>query len=113
MHYPKSVLMCPPDYFDVVDVKNPFMAGKIGTVNKKRAREQWEEVRQAFERAGRKIHLIEPVEGLEDMMFCANSTFVGLNSKGEEICVLSHMRHPSRRREVPAFEAWFQAKKHK
>ena len=105
--------MCPPDYYDVLDVKNPFMAGKVGTVNKKRAWEQWEGVKAAFESAGRKVHQIEPIEGLEDMMFCSNSTFVGLNSKGEKICVLSHMRHPSRRREVPAFEAWFKSQGYK
>src|SRR4029077_5142029 len=27
MRLPAGVVLCPPDYFDVVDVKNPFMAG--------------------------------------------------------------------------------------
>jgi len=109
MPHPSGVLLCPPDHYDVVDVKNPFMAGKVGTVSRKRAREQWEGVREAFEKAGLKIFQIPPVAGLEDMTFCANQSFAGLNAKGEKVCLLSHMRHPSRRREVPAFEAWFKS----
>jgi len=27
MPLPRAVLMCAPDYFNVVDVKNPFMEG--------------------------------------------------------------------------------------
>jgi N-dimethylarginine dimethylaminohydrolase len=104
---PASVLMCPPDHFDVLDIKNPFMSGQVGTVNRTLARKQWEEVRSAFTAAGKVVNVIEPMEGLEDMVFCANQTLVGLSPKMERICLLGQMRHSSRRREVPAFEAWF------
>jgi N-dimethylarginine dimethylaminohydrolase len=104
---PTGVLMCPPDYFDVIDVKNPFMSGQVGTVNKSAARKQWEDVKSAFEAAGKPVSLIDPVENLEDMVFCANQTFVGLTPKMERVCLLGQMRHSSRRREVPAFEKWF------
>lgn len=104
---PSGVLMCSPDYFDVVDVKNPFMSGQVGTVNRTLARKQWEELRVAFETAGKPVSLIQPLEGLEDMVFCANQTLVGLTPKMERVCLLGNMRHPSRRREVPAFESWF------
>ena len=104
---PSGVLMCPPDHYDVVDVKNPFMSGQVGTVNGALARKQWEELKAAFEAAGKPVSLIEPVAGLEDMVFCANQTFVGLTPKMERVCMLGQMRHSSRRREVPAFEAWF------
>jgi N-dimethylarginine dimethylaminohydrolase len=107
---PAAVLMCPPDYFDVVDVKNPFMSGQVGTVNRTLARKQWEDLRASFEASGKPVSLIEPVQGLEDMVFCANQTLVGLSPKMERICLLGQMRHPSRRREVPAFEAWFRAR---
>jgi N-dimethylarginine dimethylaminohydrolase len=100
---PAAVLMCPPEHFDVVDVKNPFMSGQVGSVNKTLARRQWEEVRGAFEAAGKTVKLIEPVPGLEDMVFCANQTLVGLTPKMERVAVLGQMRHSSRRREVPAF----------
>lgn len=107
MPEPTGVLMCPPDHYDVVDVKNPFMAGKVGTVDRALARRQWEELKAAFESAGRAVSLISPVPGLEDMVFCANQTLAGVTPRMEKVCLLGQMRHSSRRREVPAFEAWF------
>ena len=104
---PGGVLMCQPDHYDVVDVKNPFMAGHVGAINRALARKQWEEVKAAFETAGKEVSLIEALPGLEDMVFCANQTFVGVTPKMEKVCLLAQMRHSSRRREVPAFEAWF------
>lgn len=109
MPNPGSVLMCAPDYFDVLDVKNPFMVGKQGTVDKARARAQWESIRDAYAKFGKTIKTIPAQGGLEDMVFCSSQTLVGLTSRMERVCVLSHMRHPSRRREVPYFEKWFQA----
>ena len=41
------------------------------------------------------------------MVFAANQTFPGIDARGARVCVTSHMRHPSRRREVPAYAAWF------
>ncbi len=110
MPEPAAVLMCPPEHYDVIDAKNPFMASHIGTVNRRLARRQWEELVAAFKSAGKAVSLIEPIPGLEDMVFCANQTFVGVTPKMERICFLSQMRHSSRRREVPAFEAWFKAR---
>lgn len=104
---PAGVLMCRPEHYDVVDIKNPYMSGQVGAVNKALAQKQWEEVRGAFEAAGKRVELIEPVPGLEDMVFCANQTLAGLTPKMERVCLLGQMRHSSRRREVPAFEAWF------
>jgi N-dimethylarginine dimethylaminohydrolase len=101
--------MCPPDHYDVLDVKNPFMAGHVGSVNKGLARKQWDDLKAAFESAGKPVTHIDPVPGLEDMVFCANQTFVGVDPKMEKICLLGQMRHSSRRREVPAFEAWFKS----
>lgn len=109
MPAPQTVLMCPPTYFDVVDVKNPHMEGQIGAVNAEMARRQWDALVEAFERCGMRIERIEPLEGCEDMVFCANQTFVGLDDAGGRLCVLSQMLHESRQREVPAFAEWFEA----
>ena len=107
MPFPGSVLMCPPDHFDIIDVKNPFMVGKVGTVDRKLAVSQWEGVRDAFIKAGKTVKTITPADGLEEMVFSANQTIVGLSARMERICIASRMRHPSRRREVPHYEAWF------
>jgi len=107
MEHPKSVLLCPPDYFDVLDVKNPYMIGQAGTIDKVLARRQWEALRGAFEASGKPVELIEAVPGLEEMTFCSNQTLVGLDGEGRRTCLLSQMRHPLRRREISAYEDWF------
>ena len=107
--HPARLLMCPPKHFRVVDVKNPHMEGKVGTVDAAKAGEQWDEVLAAFNASGIEVDLIEPLADCEDMVFCANQTFVGPKNDGKKLCVLSNMTHASRRREVPAFEKWFAA----
>ncbi len=109
MPLPRRVLLCPPDDFQVVDVKNEFMRGNLGAVDPSAARAQWEGLRACLARIGLDVALVPPTPGCEDMVFAANQTFPGLDARGARVCVLSHMRHPSRRREVPAFADWFRA----
>ncbi|HEY1654918.1 MAG TPA: arginine deiminase-related protein [Candidatus Tumulicola sp.] len=103
----KRVLMCPPTFFTVRDVKNPFMEG-AAAVDSDRAALQWQAVRSAFERAGVSVLTIDPVEDLEDMVFAANQTFVGSGTTHARFIVPSRMRHPSREREVEHYVAWFE-----
>lgn len=107
MPLPNTVLMCRPDSFDVVDVKNPHMQGKIGTVDSVKAKEQWKALCEVFVSIGVSVELIEPVPGCEDMVFCANQTLVGLDGNGDKLCIKSNMKHPSRQKEVGAFAQWF------
>jgi len=103
---PKSVLLCPPTYFDVIDMKNPYMLGDC-PVDQVKAREQWENLRAALESAGVKVKTIAPVPGLEDMVFAANQVFVGHHEKIGRFIVPSRMRHASRQQEVTAYVEWF------
>lgn len=107
MPLPNAVVMCAPDHFAVIDVKNPFMADQLGKVDSKAARNNWDEVKAAFEKIGVKVWLIPPQAGREDMVFCANQTFTGVDARGQKVCVLSQMKYPSRQLEVPAFASWF------
>lgn len=102
-----SVLMCRPDYFDVIDVKNAFMSAQVGQVDRAKAQAQWSELKTTFERLGVPVREIPPTPGLEDMVFCANQTFLGLDPSNARLCLLGQMRFPSRQKEVPAFEKWF------
>lgn len=113
MPLPTSMLMCPPDNFDVIDVKNPHMEGNIGNVDKTKAQKQWDGVRDAFLKSGATVELIPPEPECEDMVFCANQTFVGLDDNGNKLCVLSQMKHPSRQREVGAFAKWFASRNYR
>ncbi|MGH9668646.1 MAG: dimethylarginine dimethylaminohydrolase family protein [Terriglobales bacterium] len=99
-------LFCPPTYFEIRDVKNPFMRG-AEPVDRERAEAQWEGVRRAFEEAGVATEVIPAIQDLEDMVFANNQVFVGLGREGERFIVPSHMRFPSRQREVPHFVEWF------
>lgn len=102
-----KVLLCPPDYFDVVDQKNPYMTGK-SAVDRVKARRQWEAVCSVLQQSGYEIETIEPAPGLEDMVFAANQVFVGEKAGYGKFVVPSRMRYESRHREVRFFVDWFQ-----
>jgi N-dimethylarginine dimethylaminohydrolase len=50
------------------------------------------------------------VEGLEDMVFCANPTFVGPDADGARLCILGNMKFESRQGEVRHFADYFAAR---
>ncbi len=104
---PGRVLMCTPEHYDVVDVKNAFMEGNVGRVDRDEARAEWEALREAFEAAGHAVVTIDGVPGLEDMVFSANQVLPGIDADGTPYVVLGRMRYASRRREVPYYRDWF------
>ena len=107
-----TVLLCPPTYFDVIDMKNPYMLGE-NPVDKAKAREQWETLRAALEASGMKVEVVDPVPGFEDMVFAANQVFVGHDEKIGKFVVPSRMRYPSRQREVAHYVDWFRSRGYK
>ncbi|MEK7384473.1 MAG: arginine deiminase-related protein [Elusimicrobiota bacterium] len=110
MEEPSGVLMCAPDHYQVLAVKNPYMHGHVGAVNLSQARRQWAQVREAFDASGCPVSLIEPTPGLEDMVFCANQSLAGTRANGEKIALIGSMLHVSRRPEVEAFESFYEGK---
>jgi N-dimethylarginine dimethylaminohydrolase len=106
---PKRVLLCPPDYFDVVDQKNPYMSGS-STVNHAKARTQWQNLHTAFQQCGCEVETIDPIKGLEDMVFAANQVFTGSKDGYGKFVVPSRMVYDSRQREVPFYVEWFRAR---
>ncbi len=108
----RKVLFCPPTYFEVRDVKNPFMQPG-DPVDRERAARQWHALRAAFQEAGFELESIPAVPDLEDMVFAANQTFVGKSPTIGRFIVPGHMRHHSRRREVPHFVEWFRQRGYK
>lgn len=98
----KTFLMCEPLFFDVAYVINPWMQGNINKVNQQRAHAQWtalyEEIKQHAN-----VELIEPVEGLPDMVFTANAgAFVDSG-----MLWLSAFLSPFRQGEEQHFFDWF------
>jgi arginine dihydrolase len=103
----KTVLMCPPTFFDVREAKNPYMGQ---SVDRNKARQQWDNLRRSLEESGLKVELIDPVKDLEDMVFAANQVFIGQTRNGEKFIVPSRMRYPSRDQEVAFYVNWFRGR---
>ena len=100
-----KVLVCPPDYFDVIDQKNPY-SSPDRPIDHAKARSQWETFCSVLQHNGCDIETIAPAEGLEDMVFAANQLFVGEKPGYGKFVVPSHMVYPSRQREVPFYVDW-------
>lgn len=106
------VLFCPPTYFEVREVKNPYMRGLL-QVDPVLAQHQWDGVCEAFRGAGYTVELIDPVPGLEDMVFAANPVFVGHHPTHGRFVVPGRMRYVSRRAEVSHYVEWFRSRGYK
>ena len=92
-----KVLLCPPDYFDVVDQKNPYMSRECA-VDRGKARRQWDVLCSVLQQSGCEIVTIAPVESFEDMVFAANQVFVGEKDGFGKFVVPSRMVYASRHR---------------
>ena len=95
--------MCPPDYFTVDYVINPWMDGNEGSMNLARAREQWEILRWSISQVA-DVFTLDPQAGLPDMVFTANAGVVYGNR-----AIASHFMPMERRPEEPFYKQWFRS----
>ncbi|HEX2140444.1 MAG TPA: arginine deiminase-related protein [Woeseiaceae bacterium] len=95
------ILMCPPDYFTVEYVINPWMAGHEGSLDIELAKQQWRNLRDTLAEHA-EIATIDPQPDLPDMVFTANAGVV----YGRK-AVASHFMPQERRPEEPHFKRWF------
>jgi N-dimethylarginine dimethylaminohydrolase len=97
----RHYLMCRPDHFAVTYAINPWMDPASGA-DRDRAIAQWEALRAAYVSLGHQVSLIEPGEGLPDMVFAANGALVvGGRVYG------ARFAHAERGPEGPAYADWF------
>lgn len=101
------LVMATPDHFEIRYVINPHMAGNVGSVDTKRARQQWDALKEAFESSGVPVDVVEGMPGQPDMVFCANQTLPFIREDGSKGVVLSKMYAPQRAGEVKHFERHF------
>jgi N-dimethylarginine dimethylaminohydrolase len=98
-----TILMCPPTYFTVAYAINPWMV-EAPPCDTDLAKKQWEALYNAITRqAGAQVELLEPVEGLPDLVFTANAAFVY-----NKTAVIARYKHPERQPEEPVCAAWFE-----
>lgn len=94
--------MCPPDFYQVDYVINPWMEGNIHRSAPDAAARQWRALHQALEESS-EVVTAAPVAGLPDMVFTANAG-VAIGSR----LVLSRFLHRERQGEQEHFKRWFQ-----
>jgi N-dimethylarginine dimethylaminohydrolase len=100
----RHYLMCRPDHFAVTYAINPWMDPLAGA-DRHRAIEQWEALRAAYLSLGHEVSLIDPIEGLPDMVFAANGALVvGGRVYG------ARFAHDERAAEGPAYADWFRSR---
>ena len=97
-----TFLMCPPRFFDVQYVINPWMEGNLHAPSYALALAQWNRLHAAVSELA-DVLLIEPQPALPDMVFTANAGLVR-----EGVVALSRFRCAERRGEEKHFRAWFQ-----
>ncbi|WP_432931755.1 dimethylargininase [Microbispora sp. CA-135349] len=97
----RHFLMCRPEFFTVSYSINPWMHPERATDTAKALR-QWESLRQAYEGLGHTVSLIDPIEGLPDMVFAANGALVV-----DGRVYGARFAHPERAAEGPAYLRWF------
>jgi N-dimethylarginine dimethylaminohydrolase len=98
------LLVCPPKFFSVDYVINPWMEGQHGRVDHSLAYTQWSELTDDFARLA-SVEEITPQAGNPDMCFTANA---GLSAFGRVIP--ARFRNAERAGEEMPFTAWFAGK---
>jgi N-dimethylarginine dimethylaminohydrolase len=99
----RTVLMCRPDFFTVVYRINPWMDPALPT-DTSLAVQQWETLYKTYIDLGFDVRLIDPIDGLPDMVYAANGGFVL-----DGIAYGASFTHPERQPEGPAYMEWFGA----
>lgn len=114
------ILMCPPDFYGIHYEINPWMEMSRQAEHAV-AVEQWRALYEHILAAGARVSLLEPVQGLPDLVFTANAAMIyggtdfsssaadGLKSvpRGKPIALLSRFRHRQRQGEEPYNRKWF------
>lgn len=105
---PGRVLLTTPDYFQVRYVINPHMEGNIGDVDPETALQQWDVLRNTYDRLGFEVHVLKGREDLPDMVFCANQTLPYTTPGGDRGAIVSRMHAEQRKPEVDAYAEFFE-----
>ena len=94
------ILMCPPDFYGIHYEINPWM-DMSRQAEHAVAVQQWNSLHREILQAGAKVSLLEPVDGLPDLVFTANAAMIfGWRA------LVSRFRHRQRQGEEPYNRRW-------
>jgi len=97
---PRHYAMTAPTFFAVEYAINPWM-DPTTTVDPHAALDQWETLRRTYKELGHTVEMVEPVEGLPDMVYAANG---GMIVNGA--AVVARFAYPQRAGESAAYAEW-------
>lgn len=98
-----TILMCPPDHYGIEYEINPWMNRNVPS-DSTRSSEQWQSLHDILIKLGVDVRLMDPVEGLPDLVFTANAGMVW-----RDTVFLAAFRHAARQGETPVDQQWFEA----
>jgi N-dimethylarginine dimethylaminohydrolase len=112
MNYTK-ILLVEPDYFDVVDCRNPHMNPSI-SVDKTRAQNQWQKLVKIYRMLTARgdlgeLILLGPHPSFVDLVFCANAGITWKDENNNKKAFMSSMRHRERRGEIPYVKSFLES----
>ena len=104
---PAPILMCPPTYFGVQYVINPWMDGNVGAADQVKAQKQWDALFNLLSKRTQ-VETVDPLPELPDMCFVANAGLLL-----ENVFVPSNFRVQQRAPEIPGYRRWFEQRDYK
>ncbi len=100
-HYNRpTFLMCPPEWYGVDYVINPWMAGNINRSSRDLAFAQWRGIHNVL-RGVADVRLLHPEPGCPDMVFLGHGALVQ-----HGVAAVSSFHPAERRAETPHLERW-------
>jgi ornithine--oxo-acid transaminase len=96
-----TFLMCPPEWYGVDYVINPWMAGNVHRSSRDLAFAQWKGFHNVL-RGVADVRLLHPEPGCPDMVFVGHGALVH-----HGVAALSSFSHTQRRRETQFLRNWF------
>lgn len=96
-----TILMCPPDFYGIEYEINPWMSRSIPS-DSDLSRQQWQALRDLLVQLNVDVQLMEPIQGLPDLVFTANAGLIW-----HDTVFLSSFRHSARQGETAVDAAWF------
>ncbi len=94
--------MCPPEWYDVDYVINPWMAGNLHQPSRDTAFAQWKGLHQQLKKVA-DVRLLHAQKGAPDMVYVAHAALVQ-----HGVAALSSFAHSQRQAEEKHLRQWFQ-----
>ena len=102
-HYTRpTYLMCPPEWYGVDYVINPWMAGNVHRSSRDLAFAQWKGFHNVL-RGVADVRLLHPEPGCPDMVFLSHGALVH-----HGVAALASFNHPQRRAETQHLQKWLE-----